>query len=58
MSVFLYIFDDDLKTTLLGVGIFDTFSELIKRTNGFFSYNDIKKLPKKKNIFQIVIINK
>ena len=50
MPVYLAYIDDEF----VGIAIFDTISDLIRKSQSYFSYNDIKHMPKKKENFRIV----
>ena len=50
MPVYLAYIDDEF----VGIAIFDTISDLIRKSHSYFSYNDIKHMPLKKQKFLIV----
>ena len=55
MTVYLFLFNDSKE--LLGICSFTSFCDLIKLTDNFFSYNDVKKIAKKKEkFFRLVLI--
>jgi hypothetical protein len=58
MEVILVVFNDVNQSELIGVMIFKSFSDLMRKTDNFFIYADAKKKyspSSKKSIFRIII---
>jgi hypothetical protein len=57
MIVFLICFNDIYHKELIGIYMFESFTALIRRSNFFFTYNDLHKKDstyKKKGCFKII----
>jgi hypothetical protein len=58
MEVILVVFTDKTQTELIGIMIFKSFSDLMRKTENYFIYADAKKsydLKGKKSMFRIII---